>query len=210
MHKVPFFQELGSENLIRIGCQLQPVLPAEAIRDTTTGELPHSSYIMREGDRGDEMWVIAEGSVKIESGYGSERVELGKLREGDYFGEMAVLALERPGVHLPRFRSAYAMGVQGGGSMIGTLLYSLTYSAVQHLKRESPHIDATMRAAEAKLRNNRPSLFVDQQDNLPVSSTWAYRSQVRDARYSSIHDNPVRPHWILCRVCGNTTEPITP
>ena len=83
--------------------------------------------------------------------------------------------------------------------MIGTLLYSLTYSAVQHLKRESPHIDATMRAAEAKLRNNRPSLFVDQQDNLPVSSTWAYRSQVRDARYSSIHDNPARPHWILCR-----------
>ena len=55
VNRVPFFQELGSEDLLRIGCKLQFVTPPEPITDDTTGELHHSCYIMREGDRGDEM-----------------------------------------------------------------------------------------------------------------------------------------------------------
>jgi CRP-like cAMP-binding protein len=162
MCKVPFFQALGSDDLIRVGCKLQHVQMAPAklasndenmLVHEDTSNRNYGTFIMREGDRGEEMWIIIDGVVKIQSGFGDGCTDLGKLREGDYFGEMAVLAQESPGVPLPRFRSAYAVGVQL------VLLYTLTYTSVQELCAASPHIDAAVREAEGTLRHNRPSLF---------------------------------------------------
>jgi hypothetical protein len=98
--KIPFFQGLGNDDLIRIGCKLRHVqVPPTTLaaseaeleyEDTSSRNFGAPGFIMREGDRSEEMWVIIDGIVKIQSGFGDRCVELGKLREGDYFGEMAV------------------------------------------------------------------------------------------------------------------------
>lgn len=48
--------------------------------------------IVREGDTGDEGYILAEGRCSVEQGYGEERTVLGMLETGQVFGEAAVLA----------------------------------------------------------------------------------------------------------------------
>src|SRR5437667_352967 len=51
-----------------------------------------STAIFREGDRGDAMYVIAEGKVRISKtvpGIGEEALAI--LEKGQYFGEMALI-----------------------------------------------------------------------------------------------------------------------
>ncbi|MDH5510279.1 MAG: serine/threonine-protein kinase [Nitrospinota bacterium] len=48
--------------------------------------------IFEEGDRGDKIYVIIEGKVRIVQRYGKpDQIELSVLKEGDCFGEMAVI-----------------------------------------------------------------------------------------------------------------------
>ena len=142
--------------MIAIGCKLKhhKSFPPP-INDHS--KQARESYIMREGDRGCEMWVIVEGIVHVERSKGTEASSyesLGKLRDGDYFGELAVIAQERPGVHFKRTRSAYACS-----SRAFAVLYALTYRDLQELRQSHPEIDAAMYAATANLKKHRPSLF---------------------------------------------------
>ena len=50
---------------------------------------PAGTTIIRRGDRGDAMYLIASGAVEVESAAGKVRLE-----EGDFFGEMALLSRE--------------------------------------------------------------------------------------------------------------------
>ncbi len=61
---------------------LEPILASGAERRYERGEA-----IVREGEAGDELFVILEGKVRVERG--SRVVEV--LEEGDFFGEVAVL-----------------------------------------------------------------------------------------------------------------------
>ena len=154
--KVPFFRELGNDEMIAIGCKLKhhKAFPPP-VNDHS--KQARESYIMREGDRGCEMWVIVEGIVHVERSCGgddSTYETLGKLREGDYLGELAVIAQERPGLHFKRTRSAYACS-----SRAFAILYALTYRDLQELRQNNPQIDMVMHAAAQDLRKHRPSLF---------------------------------------------------
>ncbi len=154
--KVPFFRELGNDDMIAIGCKLKhhKAFPPP-VNDHS--KQARESYIMREGDRGCEMWIIVEGIVHVERSSGSEDSTyetLGKLREGDCLGELAVIAQERPGVHFKRTRSAYACS-----SRAFAMLYALTYRDLQELRQNNPQIDVAIHAAAQNLRKHRPSLF---------------------------------------------------
>jgi CRP-like cAMP-binding protein len=48
-------------------------------------------WIVREGEVAEEMYIIRSGRVAISKEMGGERVHLGDLGPGDFFGEMAVL-----------------------------------------------------------------------------------------------------------------------
>jgi CRP-like cAMP-binding protein len=52
----------------------------------TPGEL-----LFNEGDKGDAMYLIREGKIKITKGRGSDEKVLAVLKEGDFFGEMAII-----------------------------------------------------------------------------------------------------------------------
>ena len=47
--------------------------------------------IIREGDAGDEMFVIMTGTVKVVTGLPRAPVELAQLKRGAFFGEVSVL-----------------------------------------------------------------------------------------------------------------------
>ena len=59
------------------------------------GKLYHDGeVIVREGETGDCMYVIQEGQVEVLRGTENRAVRLAVLKEGDFFGEMAIFEHE--------------------------------------------------------------------------------------------------------------------
>ncbi|MDQ6965094.1 MAG: Crp/Fnr family transcriptional regulator [Mariprofundales bacterium] len=81
LRKVPLFSDLSDENLISIA-NLGHI-----------NAVPPNTMVLQEGDQGSSLFIILEGAVKIcyYSPDGRE-VILSILEEGQFFGEMALLA----------------------------------------------------------------------------------------------------------------------
>jgi voltage-gated potassium channel len=75
--QVPLFSRLDASSI----AELVGILKARSVPGGTT--------IIRKGDRGDAMYLIASGSVVVDSPGGKVR-----LTEGDFFGEIALLSRE--------------------------------------------------------------------------------------------------------------------
>ena len=111
-------------------------------------------------------YIITEGTVRIERQIRSQASEkeeneaenLGKLKEYDFFGEMAVLSKQDDGQAFPRFRSAIC-------SSSVCMLNTLSYDDLAELRAQRPGIDQAVRVAVAQLRKARPSLFGAEQSN---------------------------------------------
>ena len=157
LSKVPFCWDLTADDVIKICCKLQAqkfgiAQQAQQRRDKEKADDAPDTYIMREGDIGDEMFIITEGSVRIERAEeGGSVKNLGKLRELDFFGELAVLTIDENGRHFPRTRSAVC-------SSSVCMVQALNYASLQELRRQSSTIDAAVKAAEARIHAQRPSL----------------------------------------------------
>ncbi|OGC39152.1 hypothetical protein A2Y85_03420 [candidate division WOR-3 bacterium RBG_13_43_14] len=54
-------------------------------------KLNAGDMLFDEGDKGDVMYLIREGKVKITKGKGDDEKVLAVLKEGDFFGEMAII-----------------------------------------------------------------------------------------------------------------------
>ncbi len=54
-------------------------------------QLQAGQVLFYEGDRGEAMYLIREGKIKITKGKGDEEKTLAVLKEGDFFGEMAII-----------------------------------------------------------------------------------------------------------------------
>ena len=167
MHNVPFFNTLEAEDLIRIGCRLRPHrAPAPTLDEQN---IPTGGQIMKQGVRGTEMWLVLEGEVRIERGgadTGAARQILGKLRFGEYFGELAVLIEETRGVPVRYTRSAYAV-------TSNCVLMVLSHWDMVLLRRESEALDAAVVRAVEKIRAARPSLFPE----APIADDAAYGNE---------------------------------
>jgi voltage-gated potassium channel len=75
--QVPLFAHLDARSI----AELVAILRARSVAAGTT--------IVRKGDRGDAMFLIASGAVDVNAPSGKVR-----LAEGDFFGEMALLSRE--------------------------------------------------------------------------------------------------------------------
>jgi voltage-gated potassium channel len=75
--RVPLFSKLDAGSI----ADLVGILRARTV--------PAGTTVIRKGDRGDAMYLIASGAVEIESASGPVR-----LAEGDFFGEWALLSRE--------------------------------------------------------------------------------------------------------------------
>jgi len=54
-------------------------------------KLKPGDILFHEGDKGDVMYLIREGKIKITKGEGEDEKVLAVLKEGDFFGEMAII-----------------------------------------------------------------------------------------------------------------------
>ena len=80
---VSLFEGFGSDELDQL------------TKTTTVVRYPESSVIVQEGDEGDAFYLVRSGFVKIMKQRPSRDLVLAYLREGQYFGEMALLRAER-------------------------------------------------------------------------------------------------------------------
>jgi signal transduction histidine kinase len=93
--------------------------------DVHVVQLNAGEVIFREGDPGDLMYLVGQGSVKIsKSGRGGQQETLGFIRSGNFFGEMALLDGEP--------RSAMATAAES------TLLGTVDEQTFQHILALAP------------------------------------------------------------------------
>jgi len=76
---IPLFAGLrrGQARIVVLMGQLKRFAPGE--------------LIVRQGERGDEMYVILQGTTEVWAGSGAERKPILQMRRGEVFGEMALV-----------------------------------------------------------------------------------------------------------------------
>ena len=105
---VAFLAGLDDRDRVMLGCRLQHVQLQHTVRSrrndagdakkNDSDDAADQNWIMEEGERDDRMFIVAAGKVRLcrnkadgeESGVGGGpdvKLSLGKLGEGDYFGE---------------------------------------------------------------------------------------------------------------------------
>ena len=80
LERVSVFQGLSEDNINKL------------VALTKTIELPKNHTIVNAGDRGDSMYIILEGSLKVyQTDNHDKQIVFAILTAGDYFGEMSLL-----------------------------------------------------------------------------------------------------------------------
>ena len=128
-----------------LAAELKMLEQTSHLRRVRAGEV-----IFREGDPGDLLYLVGEGSVKIsKSGRGGEQETLGFIQPGNFFGEMALLDGQ------PRSAMATAVG--------STLLGTVDEPTFQHILELAPsrlHMNF-LRSVTERLRSVN-SLFISE------------------------------------------------
>ena len=115
LRQVPLFSQLGDQELARI---------AGAVREKS---YPKNSIILFEDDPGDALYVVLRGQVKVVLvGDEGREVILSILKDGDFFGELALID-DRP-------RSAHVIATQKSSLLV------LRRDDFRACLEESPHI----------------------------------------------------------------------
>ena len=101
IEQVPFFKHAGSDFL-------RDVIPRLDARQFAPGET-----LVHEGDVGDEMYFLTKGQVEVVRGEPAERLAI--LREGSFFGELAILtdAARAATIRALTDVEVYALGREG-------------------------------------------------------------------------------------------------
>ena len=170
-----------------------PVLPLIHERECEPGAL-----IFEEGDEGEELFLILEGSVKISKlGRAAQQETLAHLAAGDFFGDMALVD---KGV-----RSAQARADSR------TVLAVIDKSAWSGLLQIAPEIVLTnfTRAVTRRLRDNNQKFIEEMLRNERLSLLGATVSSI-------VHDmnNPIACILGACQLlqrelCNDTAEQMT-
>jgi signal transduction histidine kinase len=109
----------------RLFAGITPDLLKEIAPGVRVVQLNDGEVIFREGDPGDLLYLVGEGSVKIsKSGRGGQQETLGYIQSGNFFGEMALLDGEP--------RSAMATAAEP------TLLGAVDEPTFQHILELAP------------------------------------------------------------------------
>jgi CRP-like cAMP-binding protein len=100
--------------------------------------LKQGEILFREGDPGDAMYLIKSGKIKIIKGGGDVEKALAYLKEGDFFGEMAIID-ESP-------RSATAIAVEDSRLVI------IDREAFRNQVKKSPLVEYILETLTRRLR----------------------------------------------------------
>ncbi len=154
--------------------------------------LEKDEIIFREGDPGDLLYLVGEGSVKIsKSGRGGEQETLSFIRPGNFFGEMALLDGQP--------RSAMATAVES------TLLGTVDEPTFQHILELAPsrlHMNF-LRSVSERLRSVNSHFITEVMRSERLSLVGSMANSI-------IHDlkNPICVIRGCCDlIAGKSTDP---
>jgi len=120
---------------------------------------PTNTVLFREGDRGEEMFIIQSGKVKISKKIRGVEKTLATLEKGEFFGEMAILN-DKP-------RSASAETIEDCDMLVidrktfETLLRSNVEIAIRFIKRLADRLRETNDQMEALMIRDNTSRLVN-------------------------------------------------
>ncbi len=123
LRKVPFFQDTPPEEFEQVASRLRP-------RTAPAGEA-----IIRQGDAGDSLFLVARGVIRVSREDGGVKRDLATLLAGDFFGEMALLHGE------PRTATCKAV--------TPCALYELRRSELDGIRAACPQIQQALEEADA-------------------------------------------------------------
>jgi len=135
LRKVPFFQETAEEEFEKIASRLRP-------RTAPAGEA-----IIRQGDAGDSLFLVARGVIRVTREDDGKRRNLATLMAGDFFGEMALLHQE------PRTATCKAV--------TPCALYELRRTDLDALLAASPQIQQALEEADRRRRAENVQSMAD-------------------------------------------------
>ena len=141
IHRSDFIVSFGLVARVPLFSQLNAGGLADVVAILRARTVPAGTVIIRKGDRGDAMFLIAGGQVEVD--IGSTKIQ---LSEGDFFGEMALLSKER--------RTATVTALKS------TDLLVLDADDFHRLTDHNPDIGQSIRDVAAK-RKAQPSDAVD-------------------------------------------------
>ncbi len=128
---IPLFSDLTAEEFVEVAIML--VRRAEKAGKT----------IVKEGDPGDSMFIVSTGEVEATREGADPPVKLARFRDGDFFGEMAVLSGEP--------RTATVTTVRN------TELLELSRDDLNTICSRHPEVEAKLRLASDERRMKTPS-----------------------------------------------------
>ena len=129
LEKIPLFKGISDKFVREVSLHLRPVV-------YTPGD-----YVFREGDRGNEMYFVIKGKLKVMSG--DETVIYNNLSDGDFFGEIALFKNQ------PRTATVQAITYSD--------LYTLEKEVFEHVLENYPEItDQIKKISEERLENSDP------------------------------------------------------
>ena len=120
---------------------------------------PLGTVLFREGDRGEEMFILQSGKVKISKKIRGVEKTLATLEKGEFFGEMAILN-DKP-------RSASAETIEDSDMLVidrktfETLLRSNVEIAIRFIKRLADRLRETNDQMEALMIRDNTSRLVN-------------------------------------------------
>jgi CRP-like cAMP-binding protein len=120
---------------------------------------PTGTVLFREGDRGEEMFILQSGKVKISKKIRGVEKTLATLEKGEFFGEMAILN-DKP-------RSASAETIEDSDMLVidrktfETLLRSNVEIAIRFIKRLADRLRETNDQMEALMIRDNTSRLVN-------------------------------------------------
>jgi hypothetical protein len=121
--------------------------------DKLVVKLDPGDVVCREGETGDEMYVIQKGRIRLSRVISGEVTELGALAKGDFFGEMSLLE------GLPRSETAVAVEptevLRVNGLVFNKMLTSNAEIGVRMLRKISRRLAETNDKVTALLAETR-------------------------------------------------------
>ncbi|MAF95267.1 MAG: hypothetical protein CMM60_05890 [Rhodospirillaceae bacterium] len=133
LRKVPFFEDTPAEEFDKAAAKLRQ-------RTLSAGEA-----IIRQGDRGATLYLIARGVVRVSHTANGEEHNLATLMAGDFFGEMALLHGE------PRTATCRAV--------TPAAVYELRRRDFDKVREACPAIQAALEKADRKRREDLSKIY---------------------------------------------------
>ncbi|MBW2465822.1 MAG: cation:proton antiporter [Deltaproteobacteria bacterium] len=138
LRKVPFFKDITADEITRVTEKLKPLT------------LPENEIVIRQNERGDTLYLISRGVIRVSHNVKGKEIDLATLIAGDFFGEMALL------YHEPRTATCR--------TITPCVLYALKHEDFMEIQQTCSEIRKTLEEAAKKRTEELHKTMPDNKD----------------------------------------------